>query len=164
LNFDGVAKGNLGRTGLGGVIGDSKGNIIQLYTGSLGNSTNNVAEFRALETGLEISQLGGDDELHSGRRLYASHQHSEKTPKRYPNRQDPKALAIGLHTEQNPGALANKDQCVVVMGEEVSKWTDIQNNEQGGRETRSRTRHNLEQHPARSILSILHPTCGKRLG
>jgi ribonuclease HI len=54
LNFDGASKGNPGWTGLGGVIRDSQGNIIRLYTGSLGNSTNNAAEFGALETGLEI--------------------------------------------------------------------------------------------------------------
>jgi ribonuclease HI len=59
LNFDGAAKGNPGRTGLGGVIRDSKGNIIRLYAGSLGNSTNNAAEFRALETGLEILNREG---------------------------------------------------------------------------------------------------------
>jgi ribonuclease HI len=39
---------------MGGVIRDSKGNIIQLYVGSLGNSTNNIAEFGALETDLKI--------------------------------------------------------------------------------------------------------------
>jgi ribonuclease HI len=59
LNFDGAAKGNPGRTGLGGVIRDSKGNIIRLYAGSLGNSTNNAAEFGALETGLEILSREG---------------------------------------------------------------------------------------------------------
>jgi ribonuclease HI len=59
LNFDGAVKGNPGRTGLGGVIRDSKGNIIRLYVGSLGNSTNNAAEFGALETGLEILSREG---------------------------------------------------------------------------------------------------------
>jgi ribonuclease HI len=59
LNFNGVAKGNPGRTGLGGVIRDNKGNIIWLYDGSLGNSTNNVVEFGSLETGLEILSWEG---------------------------------------------------------------------------------------------------------
>jgi ribonuclease HI len=54
MNFDGASKGNPGWTGMGGVIRDSQGKIIWLYTGSLGNSTNNAAEFGALETGLEI--------------------------------------------------------------------------------------------------------------
>ena len=59
MNFDGEAKGNPRRIGLGGVIRDNKGNIIQLYARSLGNSTNNAAEFRALETGLEILSQEG---------------------------------------------------------------------------------------------------------
>jgi ribonuclease HI len=54
LNFDGAEKGNPGMTGMGGVIRDSGGNIIRLYVGSLGNSTNNATEFGALELGLEI--------------------------------------------------------------------------------------------------------------
>jgi hypothetical protein len=54
LNFDGAAKGNPGMTGMGGVIRDSGGNIIRLYAGSMGNSTNNAAEFGALEFDLEI--------------------------------------------------------------------------------------------------------------
>jgi ribonuclease HI len=54
LNFDGVENDNLGMTGMGGVIRDSGGNIIRLYVGSLRNSTNNTAEFGALELGLEI--------------------------------------------------------------------------------------------------------------
>jgi ribonuclease HI len=40
--------------GAGGVIRDSGGNIIRLYMGSMGNSTNNVEEFGVLELGLEI--------------------------------------------------------------------------------------------------------------
>jgi ribonuclease HI len=41
-------------TRMGGVIRGSDGNIIRLYVGSMGNSTNNAAEFGALEIGLEI--------------------------------------------------------------------------------------------------------------
>jgi ribonuclease HI len=41
-------------TGMGGVIRYSDGNIIRLYTGSMGNSTNNATKFGALELGLEI--------------------------------------------------------------------------------------------------------------
>jgi ribonuclease HI len=59
MNFDGASKGNPGRTGMGGVIRDSKGNIIWLYVGILGNSTNNAAEFGALEIGLEILSREG---------------------------------------------------------------------------------------------------------
>jgi ribonuclease HI len=59
LNFDEASKGNPGRTCIGGAIRDSQGKIIQLYTRSLGNSTNNTAEFGALETGLEILHREG---------------------------------------------------------------------------------------------------------
>jgi ribonuclease HI len=59
LNFDGASKGNPGRTSMGGVIRDNQGRIIRFYTGSLGNSTNNVAKFGALETGLEILHREG---------------------------------------------------------------------------------------------------------
>ena len=44
---------------MGAVIRDSKGNILRLYPGSLRNSTNNVVEFGALETGLEILSREG---------------------------------------------------------------------------------------------------------
>jgi hypothetical protein len=59
INFDGASKGNPKWTGMGGVIRDSKGNIIWLYVGSLGNSTNNIAEFEALETDLYIISREG---------------------------------------------------------------------------------------------------------
>jgi ribonuclease HI len=54
LNFDGAAKENTGMIGMGGVIRDSDDNIIRLYAGSMGNSTNNTTEFGALEIDLEI--------------------------------------------------------------------------------------------------------------
>ena len=39
---------------MGGMIRDSCGNIIWLFTGSMGKSTNNAIEFGALELGLKI--------------------------------------------------------------------------------------------------------------
>jgi len=59
MNFDGASKRNPGRKGMGGLIRDSKGNIIQMYARSVGKSTNNAMEFRALETGLEILSQEG---------------------------------------------------------------------------------------------------------
>jgi ribonuclease HI len=44
---------------MGGVIRYNKGNIIWLYIGSLGNSTNNVVKFGALETGFKILSRDG---------------------------------------------------------------------------------------------------------
>jgi ribonuclease HI len=49
-----VEKGNPCMIGMGVVIRDSGGNIIHLYAGSMGKSTNNGTEFRDLEIGLEI--------------------------------------------------------------------------------------------------------------
>jgi ribonuclease HI len=54
LNFDGASKGNLGRVGVGGAICNRKGKIIRLYATSVGNTTNNAAEFFSREQGLEI--------------------------------------------------------------------------------------------------------------
>jgi ribonuclease HI len=59
INFDRELKGNPGRTSMGGVIRDSQERIIQLYTRSLGNSTNNATKFGALETVLEILHREG---------------------------------------------------------------------------------------------------------
>jgi ribonuclease HI len=44
---------------MGGLIKDNKGNIIRLYTGSLEDSTNNAAEFGALEIDLDILSQEG---------------------------------------------------------------------------------------------------------
>ena len=44
---------------MGGVIRDSKGNIIWLYVGSLRNATNNVVKFKALKTDLDILSREG---------------------------------------------------------------------------------------------------------
>lgn len=57
LNYDGSAKGNLGVAGFGGVFKNSKGEIIWLYTGSLGIATNNATELHALEHGLDFAKL-----------------------------------------------------------------------------------------------------------
>jgi len=54
LHFDGSSKGNLEKASAGGVIRDSSGKIICLYVVSIGNTTNNAAEFGVLEQGLEI--------------------------------------------------------------------------------------------------------------
>jgi hypothetical protein len=83
LNFDGVEKGNPGVAGMGGVIRDSGGNIIRLYAGSMGNSTNNAAEFGALELGLEILRRERMTNTIVEGRLHPGHQHDEETPEWY---------------------------------------------------------------------------------
>ena len=52
INFDGASKGNLGPAGYGVVIRSSKGEILALAVGYLGETTNNVAELMGLLQGL----------------------------------------------------------------------------------------------------------------
>eukprot|EP00253_Pinus_taeda_P022158 PITA_22158 len=54
LNFDGASRGNPGIAGIGGAIRNHKGDIIHIFCRSLGECTNNEAEFAALEQGLKI--------------------------------------------------------------------------------------------------------------
>jgi ribonuclease HI len=52
INFDGASKGNPGPAGYGAVIRSSKGEILALIVGYLGETTNNVAELTGLLQGL----------------------------------------------------------------------------------------------------------------
>ncbi|GLJ41991.1 hypothetical protein SUGI_0869300 [Cryptomeria japonica] len=54
LNFDGASKGNLRESGIGAIIQDEQGNILQGLFGGIGVATNNEAEIRALEAGLRL--------------------------------------------------------------------------------------------------------------
>eukprot|EP00253_Pinus_taeda_P021341 PITA_21341 len=54
LNFDGASRRNPGIAGIGGAIRNHKGDIVHIYCRSLGECTNNEAEFAALEQGLKI--------------------------------------------------------------------------------------------------------------
>ncbi len=59
LHADGGARGNPGPAGIGVVLSDGDGNVIEeLYKG-IGTATNNVAEYRALITGLELALARG---------------------------------------------------------------------------------------------------------
>ena len=59
LNVDGAAKGNPGPNGYGGAIRNSKGDIISLFSGSIGSNTNNMAELEGLMNGLKWAlQIG----------------------------------------------------------------------------------------------------------
>ena len=59
LNFNGAAKGNMGPARIGGAIRNSEGNILGLFRGSIGHTTNNVAEIKALLVGLDMIQTHG---------------------------------------------------------------------------------------------------------
>ena len=59
LNFNGVAKGNSGPTGMGGVFRNAVGNILAMYWGFIGENTNNVVELKALLAGLNMAMTHG---------------------------------------------------------------------------------------------------------
>jgi ribonuclease HI len=55
LNFDGASKGNPGAAGYGVVYRNHHGHILEIMAGSLGHSTNNVAELWGLIKGLQLA-------------------------------------------------------------------------------------------------------------
>jgi exonuclease III len=56
LNFDGASKGNPGAAGYGVVFRNHHGRILLISAGSLGHTTNNVAELWALVRGLQLAK------------------------------------------------------------------------------------------------------------
>eukprot|EP00253_Pinus_taeda_P013888 PITA_13888 len=89
LNFDGASRGNPGIAGIGGVIRNHRGDIIHIFCRSLGECTNNEAEFAAMEQGLKILRsfrqgnfiVEGDSSLaiSAAKRLQAGTQTSKVT-------------------------------------------------------------------------------------
>ena len=59
LNFDGVAKGNSGLAGIGGVIRNSEGSILGVFWGAIGETTNNMAEIKVLMIGPDMVRTNG---------------------------------------------------------------------------------------------------------
>jgi ribonuclease HI len=59
LYVDGAARGNPGPAGAGAIIYDPKGNFRGQDLRYLGETTNNVAEYRALLLGLALAQMHG---------------------------------------------------------------------------------------------------------
>lgn len=67
LNFDGLAKGNLGPAGFGGIIRDENGQVVLTICGLLGEGDSTTAELLNLLYGLrEIKKLGQHDSLAKG--------------------------------------------------------------------------------------------------
>jgi len=54
FNIDGAFKGNLGEAGHGGVLRDDRGDIIFIFYGNLGKTTNNMVKLMAMEQSLEF--------------------------------------------------------------------------------------------------------------
>jgi ribonuclease HI len=62
VNVDGGARGNPGPAAIGVVIRDDQGRIIDEHGERIGDATNNVAEYRALLSGVKRAlALGGTD-------------------------------------------------------------------------------------------------------
>ena len=64
LNFDGVSRGNLGKSGLGACVRDSKGMVLAISSSPLPNGTNNSAETQALLVGLVLLKTGNFHRVH----------------------------------------------------------------------------------------------------
>jgi ribonuclease HI len=63
VNFDGGSRGNPGPAGVGVVVRDSAGEVLEEHGERIGEATNNVAEYRALLRGIELAAEHGATEL-----------------------------------------------------------------------------------------------------
>lgn len=71
VNFDGGARGNPGPAAIAAVVSTSAGEVLEERSETIGEATNNVAEYRALLLGIERArelgaasvELVGDSEL-----------------------------------------------------------------------------------------------------
>jgi ribonuclease HI len=63
VNVDGGARGNPGPAAVGAVAADPDGNVLAERGAYIGETTNNVAEYRALLLGLELARELGADEV-----------------------------------------------------------------------------------------------------
>jgi ribonuclease HI len=64
LHTDGASRGNPGPAALGAVITDARGRVLQELSEYLGTRTNNFAEYRALQRGLEAARALEADVVH----------------------------------------------------------------------------------------------------
>ena len=63
VNFDGGSRGNPGPAGIGVVVRDGEGNVLEELGERIGEATNNVAEYKALLRGIELAAAHGATEL-----------------------------------------------------------------------------------------------------
>ena|SRR2546421_6936306 len=63
VRTDGAARGNPGPAGVGVVLVDPEGNVVEELARGIGWATNNVAEYRALIEGLKLARSHGADRL-----------------------------------------------------------------------------------------------------
>ena len=62
---DGGARGNPGPAAIGVLICDEKGENLQEHQETIGHTTNNVAEYKAVIKGLDLAKELGAEEIHS---------------------------------------------------------------------------------------------------
>src|ERR1700761_5234910 len=63
VNVDGGARGNPGPAAIGVVVRNDDGAIVEAVGETIGNQTNNVAEYRALIRGIELAAAHGATEV-----------------------------------------------------------------------------------------------------
>ena len=63
VNVDGGARGNPGPAAIGVVVRDASGDVVEELGETIGQATNNVAEYRALLRGVELAAAHGATEL-----------------------------------------------------------------------------------------------------
>jgi ribonuclease HI len=63
LHVDGGARGNPGPAAIGVVVSDPAGELVTTFSDKIGETTNNVAEYRALLRGLELAAEHGASEI-----------------------------------------------------------------------------------------------------
>ena len=63
VNVDGGARGNPGPAAIGVVVRNDDGAVVEQVGETIGEATNNVAEYRALLRGIELASAHGADEV-----------------------------------------------------------------------------------------------------
>lgn len=63
VNVDGGARGNPGPAAIGVMVRDGDGEVLEEVGETIGEATNNVAEYRALLRGIELAAAHGGSEL-----------------------------------------------------------------------------------------------------
>jgi ribonuclease HI len=63
VNVDGGARGNPGPAAIGVVVRNDAGAVVEQVGETIGKTTNNVAEYRALLRGIELAAAHGADEV-----------------------------------------------------------------------------------------------------
>ena len=63
VNVDGGARGNPGPAAVGAVVTDERGEVLAERGEYIGEATNNVAEYRAVQLGLRLARELGADEV-----------------------------------------------------------------------------------------------------